>query len=237
MPNASFSATLYPPTQYKEFNDSPFSTLSFAQFYLETFEDGLLDTPGVNITNNLPGGDPVGVVGPSPITDSVDGDDGSIDGFGINGHSFTSLTNQAIGNYGLTISFLPQFLGGLPTYAGLVWTDGSQNRPTIFEAFDAIGNSLGTIGPVDIGDNSFLGTTGEDRFFGIFNMGGISKMTIRDPLSVNNIEIDHLQYGVGVPNDGNIPQVPGPISVVGAATALGWSRKLRRRIKASRHFQ
>ena len=191
--------TLYGPTPYLSFSDSPFSTLSLAQFYLEDFEDGLLNTPGVEITNNTPGGLPLGVVGPGFFGDSVDADDGVIDGLGRNGRSFASLSNESTEDFGFTISFSDNALGGFPTYAGLVWTDGSQTAPTLFEAFDANGNSLGVVGPVKIGDNSFAGTTAEDSFFGAHYSGGISKLIIRDPGGVNTLEIDHLQYGLDVP--------------------------------------
>lgn len=44
------SATFYGPTPYLSFRDSPFSGTNFSYFYLEDFEDGLLNTPGVNVT-------------------------------------------------------------------------------------------------------------------------------------------------------------------------------------------
>lgn len=220
---AAAAATFFGPVAYRSFADSPFKDLALSQFYLETFEDGLLNTPGVAIANNLPGGGPLGVVGPGGSTDSVDGDDGAIDGSGTQGHSYASLSNQGYGNSGLTVTFLEAPLGGLPTYAGLVWTDGSQTASTVFEAFDGAGSSLGTLGPVKIGDNSFFGTTGEDRFFGVFNATGISKITIRDPGSNNNLEIDHLQYGL------NAPAVPEPPSVaLGCLGILVLAAKLRR---------
>ena len=43
--------------------------------------------------------------------------------------------------------------------------------------FDASGNSLGSTGPVAIGDGSFVGTTAEDRFFGAIDLDGISSRT------------------------------------------------------------
>lgn len=70
---------LFGPTPYLSAADSPFS-LSSPGLLLEDFEDGALDTPGVSSTNGAPRG-------PSGLTDSVDGDDGSIDGSGNGGHS------------------------------------------------------------------------------------------------------------------------------------------------------
>ena len=65
-------------TTYQSFAlDSPFSGLGFSYFHLENFEDGLLNTPGVAAN--------VGFVtstgfAKGPIIDSVDEDDGSVDG-------------------------------------------------------------------------------------------------------------------------------------------------------------
>ncbi len=229
---AHAAATFYGATPYLSAADSPFAGQSFSQFYLETFEDGKLDVPGVTILNNQPGGAPMGVLGPGPAEDSVDADDGVIDGLGQGGHSYGNTANQANGSFGITIQFDAQALGGLPTHAGLVWTDGSSTALTVFEAFDANGVSLGTIGPVKVGDNSFFGTTAEDRFFGVSNAGGISRLVIRDPGSVNSMEIDHLQYGIA----GGGATVPEPASwaLVAAGGLLLGTRRRRQGAAARR---
>src|SRR4051812_45814864 len=121
--------TLLGPTAYLSFNDSPFNGGSFSYFDLETFEDGLLNTPGVSV-------DTGSVLGPGGLTDSVDADDGVIDGFGVSGHSFV------YGASTVTFTFSSGTLGALPTHAGIVWTDGPN---PIFEAFNSVGASLGTI--------------------------------------------------------------------------------------------
>ncbi len=216
------------PTPYLSFDDSPFKNLTFDQFHLETFEDGALNTPGVTIVNNKPGGGAVGVVGPSLITDSVDADDGLIDGLGQGGHVFTTLINEGFEDDGLTITFLDSVLGNFPTHVGVVWTDGSQTAATLFEAFDVVGNSLGSIGPVQIGGNSFLGTTGEDSFFGVSNTDGISKFVIRDPGGVNAIEIDHLQYGIQ--SSTPVPE-PATIALLGIGLVGLACAEVRRRRK------
>ena len=66
---------------------SPFSGLSFSYFYLETFEDGALNTPGVSADHGF-----VGCY--SVYEDSVDADDGVIDGNGNGGHSWGSFDNS-----------------------------------------------------------------------------------------------------------------------------------------------
>jgi hypothetical protein len=214
--------TFYGPTPYLSLADSPFSGLPFAQFYLETFEDGTLNTPGVTAVNNNPSGSPLGVAGPSLITDSVDADDGVIDGLGRNGHSFCPSANDGGETLGSTFTFDSTVLGRLPTHVGIVWTDGSMTAPTLFEAFDALDQSLGTIGPVDIGDNSFHGTTGEDHFFGVAYPGGISKFILRDPGGINSLEVDHLQYGIAT--------IPVPSAILLGAIGsgvVGWLRRRR----------
>jgi hypothetical protein len=225
---AAAAPIFYGPTPYLSFADSPFKSLALKQFYLETFEDGKLNVPGITITNNQPGGAPMGVVGPGIFEDSVDGDDGKIDGLGQNGHSYANIANQGNGSFGITLSFNSAPLGGLPTFAGLVWTDGSQTAPTLFEAFDANGNSLGTIGPVKIGDNSFAGTTAEDHFFGVSNPAGISRITIRDPGSINSLEIDHVQYGLDVPRPVSEPETAS-LLVLGMIGLRAASRMRSRR--------
>jgi hypothetical protein len=187
--------TLLGPTPCLSFADSPFRGSSFSHFYLEDAEDGLLDTPGVTAVNNS-GGSPIGVYAPSATTDSVDGDDGFINGSGVKGRSFGPVANDGGENHGTTLDFDRDALGSLPTHAGVVWTDGSQTASTQFEAFGSAGESLGVVGRVKIGDSSFSGGTAEDRFFGVVSLAGISKITVRDPGGLNTLELDHLQYGV-----------------------------------------
>jgi len=172
--------TLLGPTPYLSSADSPFDILH-RTFVLEDFEDDLFNIPGVS--SNL--GD-ANVIGPGGPTDSVDADDGVIDGNGTNGHSFFNGS----GAVGVTFTFDPVVLGGLPTHIGIVWTDGLGTAT--FEAFDAGGAVLGSVGPVAVGDGSFFGTTEEDRFFGVIHAAGIAQIKISN--TVGGIEVDHLQF-------------------------------------------
>lgn len=176
------------PYPYLSFGDSPFRTIKLQYpdreieiiTSLEDFEDGRLNTTGVRASaGNL--------IGPGVDTDSVDSDDGTKDYSGTGGYSFFSNNGQA----GITFTFDTNTLGFLPTYAGVVWTDG--DGTTTFEAFDVNGNSLGKIGPVAIADDIHTGTTREDRFFGAIERSGISAIKIWN--SSGGIEVDHLQYG------------------------------------------
>ena len=95
----------------------------------------------------------------------------------------------------ILFTFDENVLGQYPTHAGIVWTDG-QGKSS-FEAFDSLGISLGTIGPVLIADSNVSGDTGEDNFFGVIYEGGISAIRISNETA--GIEADHLQYGSIVP--------------------------------------
>ena len=179
---SGLAQTFLGPTPYLSANDSPFlASINAGTTFLETFESGALTTPGVTPSAGS-------VIGPSSITDSVDADDGAIDGSGTAGHSFFS----GDGATGITFTFDAGVLGSLPTQVGIVWTDGAGT--TTFEAFGPGGASLGQIGPVSIADGSISGTTAEDRFFGVTNPGGISAIKISN--TSGGIEVDHLQYGI-----------------------------------------
>ena len=191
------------PLPYSSFNDplsgantSPFSGLQFSYLHLEDFEDGLLNTPGVSVrefaTTNIN----------ISFSDSVDGDDGVIDGRAT-GNARSLFSNLSVSSF--TFDFDQSTLNGYPTHAGIVWTDIGRNNGgtpfasdlidnTFFEAFDAAGLSIGMVGPVSLGDSVINRTTDEDRFFGVIHSGGISAIRISMP-GKNNWEVDHLQYG------------------------------------------
>lgn len=204
--------TSYGPSAYLQAADSPFAgVVGLSYSYLEDFEDFALNTPGVSVN----AGYSTKPTWAASVTDSVDGDDGAIDGFGTRGNSWFSPS----GSTGLTFTFDAGVLGSLPTYAGIVWTDGADS--VTFEAFNSMGVSLGTIGPVNIADGVYTGTTAEDRFFGMSDPDGIWKIAIRSGNA--GIEVDHLQYG------GTVPVVPAPAAVLLASMGTGLIGWLRRR--------
>jgi len=72
-------------------------------------------------------------------------------------------------------------------------TDGRPGGTVTFEAFGIGMVSLGTITTV-FGDGSFLGTTAEDRFFGVKDSAGIIAIKIIGA-ELGITEVDHIQYG------------------------------------------
>ncbi|MGF1523078.1 MAG: hypothetical protein ACFBSF_12255 [Leptolyngbyaceae cyanobacterium] len=219
-------ADLLGPLPYAAFDDpaagtdiSPFSALDFTYFHLEDFEDESLNTPGVTLREFVESGIPDISIA---FSDSVDGDDGIIDGQAT-GDTSSLFSDFEIDSF--TFDFSASELGGqLPTHAGIVWTDVGRNfggtprsddlvENTIFEAFGPLGESLGSIGPLSLGDASISRTTSEDRFLGVINLGGISSIRLSMP-GLINWEADHLQYGSLNLEPEPVPvKVPEPSSV------------------------
>lgn len=208
---AASGQTFLGPTPYLQAGDSPLLGPTFSYFHLENFEDGLLNTPGASSNGGT-------VTAPGPSIDSVDADDGVIDGSGIAGRS---LISQSF--FTLSFFFDAMALGNLPTHAGIAWTDvGIVNGgPTgfgdvTFRAYDENGMLLGSRVGLGLGDGSVSGGTAEDRFFGVVYAGGISRIEV-EVAGSTDWEVDHLQYGY----------VPSPAA--GAALVGGLGLLLRRR--------
>lgn len=202
---AGASAQFLGPTPYLSLADAPFQGPAFSYTYVEDFEDGALNTPGLSSLDGL-------VTSPGPQVDSVDGDDLLIDGSGTAGRSYYS--RNALSSF--RFNFDETALGSFPTHAGVVWTDvGNVLSGTtgfggvLFEAFDAGGSSLGVFGPFVLGDGNANGGTAEDRFFGFVNAGGISSILISMDNSTD-WEVDHVQYGyVPAPGAGVLLAIGG----------------------------
>jgi hypothetical protein len=220
--SVAFAGSTSGPTGYTSFNDSPLKSVDFSggYFHLEDFEDNLLNVPGVTASAGAP-------TGPGGLTDSVDEDDGTIDGNGTNGHSFFSSPGSA----GITFTFDKAALGSLPTHAGIVWTDGEGTIS--FDAFDENGASLGAIGPFSeagVPDDNFLGGTAEDRFFGAQNDNGISKIFISN--TAGGIEVDHLQFGAVSAEPPPPSGIPLPAGAWGGMAMLACAGAAYRRGRA-----
>jgi len=197
------------PFNYRSFNDSPWASFSGPYFYLEDFEDHALNTPGVRAT----GGGLVSVLFGPLAHDSVDADDGVLDGSGLAGDNFFNLN----GSSGIKFVFDQQVLGHFPTHVAMVYTDGAGQ--TFFEVFDANGVSLGTKGPFSFPITSHFGEVTNDFFLGAYHREGISGIHIWS--TQGGIEVDHLQYGYQSGFVGNTPPTvsAGPAQTISLPTS------------------
>lgn len=204
------AATPFPPTAYLQESDVPAGFYnSICPHFVEDFEDMVLDdfltiTPGRIIGPTFSSG--------NATTDSVDADDGTIDGLGVLGHSWFAQGARSI-----TVAF-----DGLVTSAGLVFTDGDINSTNVsLEAFNGA-TSLGIINGGDLADGSNNGETPEDRFMGFLDQSGITsiKLTVTGG---SGIEIDHVQWQNCV--------IPEPATMgtalLGLLGIVGWRRRRR----------
>ncbi|MEK6701432.1 MAG: hypothetical protein AABZ53_04155 [Planctomycetota bacterium] len=180
-----------PDGHYFSFTDSPFAAPPFEFLHLENFEDGLLDTPGVT---NVGG---IVLRRSDEFSDSVDADDGVIDGNGNTGGAVTGAFYSA-GLATLRFNFNPAALGGrLPTHVGLVMTDCSNPSAMTLSAFRQ-GALLGSISGNQSAER--LHFTAGDRFYGFVDAGGIDSI-VMTATSDTDWAMDHLQYGRRCPAD------------------------------------
>jgi hypothetical protein len=196
-------ATPVGPQPYLSAADSPFNSVQFSWFVRLTGETGAVSAPGVSILNA--GGTPATVADPSSITDSVDGDDGHIDGSGGGGHSYFACPSF------IDVRFNAAVLGSLPTHAGLVWTDGANG--VVVNAYGPGGQLVGTM-TGGSSDGSYSAGTAEDRFYGFVYAPGISRITMSD--SNGCIEVDHIQGGHAGPAPCGPADIGGTGGVAGA---------------------
>lgn len=212
MPAAAHAVVFFGPSPYLSIADIPAGFYDDgAPVFLEDFEDGSLDG-GLTVDRGGPRN-------PGVFTDSVDADDGAIDGSGTAGRSLSAFSTT------ITIE-LPASV----TAAGAVFTDGDGGL--LFEAFDRTMVSLGVIGPVIAGDGERNGGTAEDLFFGVQNAGGIGAIRFSLLNARSSItELDHIQYGLA-PSERQVSDVPAPASVLlllsGLAAFAGFRRAGRR---------
>ncbi len=176
-------AQLFGPVPYTRSADTP-AGFGSGPLNIENFEDAVI-APDLAIRGSI--------VTPSNVTDSVDYDDGLLDGFGRGGHT---LQSSGV----VRVEFLAR-----PTFAGLVWTDGAGQ--VTFEAFGPQGESLGVSGPHALADGSSTGGTAEDRFFGLRSNLGISAIEVR---ANGGIEIDHVQWQIADSLTGNTASLAVP---------------------------
>lgn len=202
--------SFFGPTPYLSPADSPFP-LGSGGFVIEDLEDHLVNSPGLGLV----GGIVTSTQFSGSVIDSVDSDDGVLGSGGCTGCD--SCFSQS---GGLKFAFEPTHLGGLPTWAGLVWTDGGLGTTVTFQAFDGQGVSLGTQVGTNQGDGSTSGTTGEDRFYGVHAAGGIREIAIQH--TTGGIEVDHIQYDLPCPDAEALIYCTAKTNTLGCVPQIGF---------------
>lgn len=202
------AATFFGPTAYRSAADVP-TGFHMGPVVLEDFEDGALDS-SISTSTGEPRGNPLD-------SDSVDADDGAIDGSGLLGTSFFSVNGPA----GILFS-----LSEAVTSFGLVWTDGAGD--ITFRAFDALGAMVLDQTYSGLPDDVFTGTTADDYFFGAQDMDGIGSIFISN--SSGGIEVDHVQFSTMA----EVSEVPLPAGMPLLIAGIGVFAIVRNRQKAAR---
>jgi uncharacterized repeat protein (TIGR03803 family) len=137
--------------------------------------------------------------------------EGTVFSFDSNTNAITVLASFAGSNGESPSAALTAGSGGL--FYGTTDQGGGSDQGTIF-SFDSNTNTISSLVSFDgangSGTEAALTAGPTDIFYGTTNLGGANGQGTLYTL-----------------------QVPGPFPIVGAGMAFGWSRKLRRRIKAS----
>jgi hypothetical protein len=227
--------TFLGPTPYLSKADSPFPVDgSNPNFLLEDFEDGSFIAPGIVLPSD-PNARGVVLSAGQLLTNSVDADDGQIDGMGRNGRALmssvytTNLVDPPTINSYISLLFDVGQLGFLPTAFGFVWTYGRQNSVVRMDVFDGNANEIGYSTFVGIGNGTDNDTL-DDRFLGVRSSEGIGGVLITSsyPGDPWFFEIDHVQYGL---------QVPEPLTIsmlIVSALVVVWHASFSRPVPSGR---
>lgn len=173
---------------YKSFDDSGLKALGdYWPLGLERFEAGKISVPGLTISPGF-------VLCDSLYIDSVDEDDGSIDGYGREGCTWYVNAPK------VTVSFDKETLGYYPTSVGIAWTDIGGGSPRDgygkirFAVYDEIGTMVGErLYEEEVGDGQRTGETAEDRLVLVTWYGGIGAVSMTVETS-SDWELDHVQW-------------------------------------------
>lgn len=202
--SVSYAAfTFLGPTPYRSAADSPFNLSGLGTtFFLEDFEDDVL-TPGLGFEVGYSAS-----VQPR-LGNSVDEDDGVVDGIDIGGHSVNAVSGGGcIGNNCVVEAqwtFNPPDLLSYPTAVGIVITasNGSPGK-IIVAAVDGFAE-FSIEGIVSSSSNA-----SDDLFIGITNSSGIGWVYVQQFMRPHAgvpyfpPSFDHLQYGKFIPEPSGI---------------------------------
>jgi hypothetical protein len=144
---------------------------------------------------------------PDATTDSVDADDGILDGFGTDGYSLASSNGLVVPTdppretQFINLAFDRNILKGFPAAFGFVWTDGGASSRVGLRVFDAQLNEIAGVSFDGVGDSLQTGTTLEDRFIGVVADKPIAFVELSSFHEGERarFEVDHLQYGLIIP--------------------------------------
>jgi hypothetical protein len=224
------------PSNYDSVYDSPWSGPILAPdvgaptYYLEDFQDGKLNTPGLRLPQYDPGY-------PSSVVRILDnmgvgwGPDPGTPGRALSSFAMhAAFSNPPIWYNSLDFVFDEAELGFLPTDFGFAWTDDSYGMHFRLTVYDRQHNELGTL----------TGTgTGAPQLHSLRYDGGIGSVrmwTSKLQHQETELTIDHVQYGdrftLRLASEATAPE-PGSavLLLLGAVgTGLAWrSRSCRRR--------
>ncbi len=195
---------MWDPTPYRSALDSPFyEGIQGGIIFLEDFEDGILDTPYVRDPLVFPqtGISYRTLVSPSTTGAfaSVDGDDGVLDFDGNGGDSWVTFQNAAGLRSFFEFEFEPNEDGQYPLFVGIVVTEVSDIFEEVeFGVYGESGLNLSTSAEFDprlwATVNDRPGDVERHRFIGFYAEGGIRRFR-----ATNTLQVDHLQYGYGIP--------------------------------------
>jgi hypothetical protein len=185
------------PTPYLRVEDSPFDLSGLGStMFLDDLEDGALDGPLISPDTR--------VRGPGLFTDSVDADDGVVDGQGNGAHSLETTRYIVHPTFPWTyrtfFDIIFTDIDNRPNAFGIVWTDGFEQSSVELQFVSPSGTNIGVCSYDSLMDGANTGESAEDRFIGIIadqpigHIGGFSQSVGFEPPS-ERLELDHIQFG------------------------------------------
>jgi hypothetical protein len=202
--HCSAAATVTASSPYLSIANSTLNSLS-STYFVENFEDGNLNLPGVSFSAIAGSGIQAG--------SSVDADDGTIDGSGTGGMNFQGATSASVQS---TTFFFSQVAGQWPRQVAIAVTDGS-SFPLSFAAYDTNSNPSGSLTMNVIGQSG----TADDFLVTFTDNNGISAIAMTSSNAFTNMHYDHLQFDTA--------PVPEPTAAVALGIGAGVFLSRRRR--------